>query len=235
MTYTISDIHGEYDQFMTILEKIHFSDSDTLYVLGDVVDRGEHPIKVLQYMMGKSNIVPICGNHEVMALTNLRLLMNELTEDFLDNLSLEKFWQLADWIQNGSESTIKEFAGLSMEEKQDILEYLGEFLAYEEISVGDRKYLLVHAGIADFSPERPLWDYEIDDFVWQRTDYKVPYYNDVSTITGHTPTQTIVENQRPGYIFRANNHIAIDCGAFYKEGRLAAICLDTNEEFYSKI
>ena len=57
MTYTISDIHGEYDQFMTILEKIHFSDSDTLYVLGDVVDRGEHPIKVLQYMMGKCRLM----------------------------------------------------------------------------------------------------------------------------------------------------------------------------------
>ena len=35
-----------------------------------------------------------------------------------------------------------------------------------------------------------------------------------------------------GYIFRHNNHIAIDCGACFPEGRLAAICLDTDEEYY---
>lgn len=29
------------------------------------------------------------------------------------------------------------------------------------------------------------------------------------------------------------NCIAIDCGACYLGGRLAAICLDTGEEFYS--
>lgn len=28
-----------------MLDQIHFSDSDELYVLGDVVDRGPYPIK----------------------------------------------------------------------------------------------------------------------------------------------------------------------------------------------
>ena len=32
MNYAISDIHGEYDQFVQLLEKIRFSDNDTLYV-----------------------------------------------------------------------------------------------------------------------------------------------------------------------------------------------------------
>lgn len=52
-------------------------------------------------------------------------------------------------------------------------------------------------------------------------------------VTGHTPTQTIEGNPNPGFIYRYNNHIAIDCGAYYPGGRLAAICLDTGEEFYS--
>ena len=38
-TYVISDIHGQYDMFMELLEKIPLKDSDTLYILGDVVDR----------------------------------------------------------------------------------------------------------------------------------------------------------------------------------------------------
>ena len=51
-------------------------------------------------------------------------------------------------------------------------------------------------------------------------------------ITGHTPTAFIEGNPRPGYIYRQNNHIAIDCGCYLPGGRLAAICLDTQEEYY---
>ena len=46
-TYVISDIHGEYWKFMELLDMIHFSDEDILYVLGDVVDRGKNPVKTL--------------------------------------------------------------------------------------------------------------------------------------------------------------------------------------------
>lgn len=58
--------------------------------------------------------------------------------------------------------------------------------------------------------------------------------SDKYVITGHTPTQAIRNNPNPGYIYRQNNHIAIDCGATYPGGRLAAICLDTGEEYYSE-
>lgn len=39
-TYVISDIHGEYDMFLDLLEKIGLKEADTLYILGDVLDRG---------------------------------------------------------------------------------------------------------------------------------------------------------------------------------------------------
>lgn len=51
MNYVISDIHGCYDQFIELLDLIQLKDSDTLYVLGDVVDRGPHPIKTLLKLM----------------------------------------------------------------------------------------------------------------------------------------------------------------------------------------
>ena len=38
-TYVISDIHGEYERFMELLEEIELKDTDTLYVLGDVLDQ----------------------------------------------------------------------------------------------------------------------------------------------------------------------------------------------------
>ena len=32
--YAMSDLHGCYDKYIKMLEKISFSDSDTLYILG---------------------------------------------------------------------------------------------------------------------------------------------------------------------------------------------------------
>ena len=39
MVYCISDIHGEYDRYLTMLDLIGFSEKDTLYVIGDCIDR----------------------------------------------------------------------------------------------------------------------------------------------------------------------------------------------------
>ena len=232
MTYVISDIHGEYKKFITLLEKINFSEKDTLYVLGDVVDRGAEPVKVLRYMMTKPNIVPIMGNHEVMACEGLKLLLGEITMDITHNLKPDELEMMSAWIKIGATSTIGEFTKLGSDERIKILEYISGFLPYKKVNAGGNDYLLVHAAIKDFDPDKPLDEYSVDDLVWGRIDYDSPYFDDIYTVSGHTPTQGIPENPRPGYIFRANNHIAIDCGACRRDGRLACLCLDTLEEFY---
>lgn len=56
-TYVISDIHGCYDAYKEMLEKIQFSENDMLYVLGDVLDRGPHPIRIIQDLMRRPNVV----------------------------------------------------------------------------------------------------------------------------------------------------------------------------------
>ena len=40
---------------------------DTLYILGDVVDRGTGSCKILFDMMESSHSIPMIGNHEYMA------------------------------------------------------------------------------------------------------------------------------------------------------------------------
>lgn len=64
MKYIVSDIHGCFDQYQKLLEKINFSSEDKLYVLGDAVDRGPEPIRLLQDMMKRPNIIFILGNHD---------------------------------------------------------------------------------------------------------------------------------------------------------------------------
>ncbi len=232
-TYVISDIHGQYDMFMELLGKIKLKETDTLYVLGDVLDRGPHPIQTLRKLMEMPNAVCMVGNHELMALECLKFLMKEITNMSIDELDEEMLDNLVTWQYNGSKTTIDEFGKLDLQEKQDVIDFIGDLLLYEELTVNGKDYLLVHAGLGNFSPEKDIEDYSLHDLIWVRADYDVQYFDDTYVISGHTPTQTIEDNPRPGYIYRKNNHIAIDCGAHYPGGRLAAICLDTGEEFYS--
>ena len=159
--------------------------------------------------------------------------MKEITDMSIEELDEEMLDNLVTWQYNGSKSTIDEFGELSLDEKQDVIDFIKEFLIYEEVTVSDRDYLLIHGGLGNYSPEKDIEDYSLHELIWMRADYDVQYFKDKFVITGHTPTQSIVDNPRPGFIYRKNNHIAIDCGAHYLGGRLAAICLETGEEFYS--
>ncbi|MCR5591009.1 MAG: metallophosphoesterase [Lachnospiraceae bacterium] len=232
-TYVTSDIHGEYDMFLEILEKIDLKDEDTLYILGDVLDRGPKPITALLKIMEMKNAVCIVGNHEVMALKCLGFLLKEITEVTLDEFKGEKLEDLLTWMINGCQTTIDEFAKLSLEDKQRVIDFLREFEVYEWVTAEDSRYLLVHAGLGGFRPDKDMEEYSLDELVWERPDYDTGYFDDIQVITGHTPTQLIDSNPRPGFIYRKNNHIAIDCGSYRTGGRLAAICLETGEEFYS--
>ena len=67
MIYACSDIHGHYDQYVAMLSRLSLRPDDTLYILGDVIDRGPDGVKILQDMMARPNVVPILGNHEFTA------------------------------------------------------------------------------------------------------------------------------------------------------------------------
>ena len=217
---------------MEMLEKIRLTDQDTLYILGDVVDRGPHPVKVLLKLMEMPNVVPILGNHEFMAFHCLSFLMDEITESSAESWGRDDIRFLANWIQNGADPTMKEFRALSREKQTEVLMYMWNFLAYAEVKAGGRKFLLVHAGLGHFRPDKKMKEYSMDDLLWERPDYSKRYFDKIEVVSGHTPTQLIEENPRPGYIYRENGHIAIDCGACFSHSRLACICLETGEEFY---
>jgi len=231
-TYVMSDIHGQYDMYIEMLEKINFSEDDMLYILGDVIDRGPNPVKILLDIMERPNVVCLAGNHCVMACDCMNFLLKEVTDESIDALNDELMGKLCDWMYNGAGTTIEELGSLPRDKKKEVLDFIMDFDLYEEVMVGDREYILVHAGLGNFSPDREIFDYELDELVWERPDYSKPYFDDRYVITGHTPTMAISENPRPGYIYINNNHIAIDCGCTYKGGRLACLRLEDMKEFY---
>lgn len=60
-----------YDRYLAMLQTIQFCDEDTLYVVGDAIDRGHQSIEVVLDMMSRSNVVLLRGNHEQMCLDDL--------------------------------------------------------------------------------------------------------------------------------------------------------------------
>lgn len=231
MIYVVSDLHGCYDKYMKMIQKIQFKNDDTLYILGDIIDRGDRGITILCDMMNRKNIVPILGNHEYMAYNVLKNLNNEITlynyNKYLDKDAINLF---ENWMFNGGIPTFQELTGLTDEERKSIIEFLGNFDFFKEIEVAGNKFILVHGGLIDFEEMKPLKDYDIHSLVWGRCDYKKQYYPDKYLVTGHTPTHNI-DKEYMGKIYKKNNHIAIDCGVVHG-GRLGCVCLDTLEEFY---
>ena len=224
MIYVMSDIHGCYDEYIKMLELINFNDNDTLYIIGDICDRGNNPMKILFHMLEHENIIPIFGNHDAEAYPFLTLeydgLINENDRRFL--------W----WMSQGGKTTLDDFRKLTKKEQETVLNYIEEFRHYVEINVNGIDYLIVHGGLKDFEPNKPLDEYRLHDLVWERPDYNKVYFKDKYIISGHTPTHHIDQDMR-GKIINKNNHICIDCGCVFGN-RLSCLCINTMEEFYVK-
>ena len=233
LNYVISDIHGCAEAFFALLDKINFSPEDTLYVLGDAMDRGPEPIKVIRNLMKRENVFYVLGNHDAMFLQVLRRLNVELNEKTANALKREDLQAYFDYIQNGGEVTLRQFRRLSPEEQADIRDYLESSPFYETIEHGGKLYILVHAGIDNFDLEKELDEYDPEDFLWTRPDYGRKYFpgNRIFLGTGHTPTPMIRRDQRP-LVYTGHNHIAIDCGCVFG-GNLAAYCIETEAVTYA--
>lgn len=228
-TYVMSDLHGRRDLFLKMLRRIDFKESDTLYILGDFADRGNEGLKIILDVIDSENIIPIMGNHDLTALYILTRLKRRLKPGEMEDMA----GLISAWLADGGRETLDEFRALSELDQCIVLTAMDGFRNYAEVKVGCREFVLCHAGLGGFRPERPLDDYSTSELVFTRTDYSRPIFNgERYLVTGHTPTAAI-EGAEEGRIYRANNHFAIDCGAVFGYG-LGCLCLDTLEEFYVK-
>lgn len=170
-TYVVSDIHGQFESYKKLLGAISFKERDKLYILGDVLDRGPQSCEVLLDIMHRPNVTLIAGNHEYAAMLVLPKLLTEITAEsidkFLDDTEFMK--GLLAWLNDGGQATIDSFRRLSKQERQAVLDYLGEVSLYEELEVNGQKYVLVHAGLSHFSPKRPIEDFSLYELIFERT------------------------------------------------------------------
>ncbi len=231
MTYVISDIHGDFERYEKMLEKIHLDeDRDTLFVLGDVIDYGDGSMKLLLDMSTRPNVYPILGEHEYIALPLLKKLAGDMSEKAIASFDTDTMKSFAEWGKIGGQETVRAFGELESEDKEWLIEYLEEFVPFDEVTVGGKTFILAHAGIDNYSVAKDICDYPVDAFISHSPDYSIPFSGADFLVTGHKPTVEINKGAK-GKIFKLNNHIAIDCGAAYGLP-LGCLCLDTMDEFY---
>ncbi|MGI4915623.1 metallophosphoesterase [Clostridioides difficile] len=215
--YVMSDLHGMYDKFISMLEQIDFNSNDQLYILGDVLDRGDKPLETIDYIRERKNISLLKGNHELM-----------FQENYIDGSN--NFL----WFCNGGKNTFYDLEMRGYGYIENFYKYIKN-LPYLEII---DNFILVHAGLYlpnnyEYLNIEQIIDLQEEDIcVWDRTILESnKHIKEYTIIIGHTPTQNI-KNYEKAEIYKQEGLIDIDCGACFDNGKLACLRLDDMKEFY---
>ena len=239
MIYVCSDIHGALNKFEKMLKKINFNDSDTMYILGDVIDRGKKPIDLLLKIMDMPNVILLMGNHEYMML----------------NCYMKRGYEWQLWYSNGGQVTDEQFLKLPEWEQDIVLDYLYHLpLIIPNLVVNNKAYYLAHSSFSsdpDFVANQSIYkikEIDIREILWSRP---YPFANIINSpvyqkhkhktlIAGHTIVSRLTHNYTSKKtIFRGcgGHYINLDCGCSSfalgdSTGRLGCLCLDNNKEYY---
>lgn len=238
--YVVGDIHGCFDEWMELKNKIEKQDESAKFILlGDIVDRGHKQKEMLDWALehitlnGKYQM--IMGNHEEMKL-ELKWIVEESKEeygDILDNYG---------WLLYLSDKNV------SPERVIEYIEWMEKLPLYKDITVNGRRFIIVHGGVSNSSIEDNKIKEDISrnirrDLIWNRDCDNNSGLKDTTIVHGHTPTllreafkteDSYKFQELMGKIYSTNNKYNLDCGLVFKHSKsnLAALKLDTLEEIY---
>lgn len=233
MIYVTSDLHGiSPAAFRQMLRSADFGEEDFLYVLGDVIDRGEYGAELLLELTQMPNAQLLLGNHEALLLA-CDFVFDEATEERLGQILPEQFMLLESWRENGGGPTLEGLRRLfhrDPELVEGILDYLRDAPMYEWVEAGGKDWLLVHAGLSNFRPGRLLEDYDPDELLLERPRLTDRYFDHATVVFGHTPT-SFYGPEYAGKMIRTDTWRCIDTGAAM--GHMPMLLrLDDQREFY---
>lgn len=236
MTYVMSDIHGNAARFQSVMKQIGLRPEDTLYVLGDVIDRYPDGIRILRQLMRMPNVKLLLGNHEYM-------MLNALDGPGEKDPGYPRALRL--WYRNGGGVTHAYLKRLRKSVRREIFDYLRALPLNIDIEVNGQPYLLVHGGVLDrFCEHTDRYDDPVHYAVWYRMERTEPELAGKTILFGHTHTSRY-QNKNPLEIWRSpdGGKIGIDCGCGFPPhspgaaavyGRLACLRLEDGRVFYSE-
>jgi len=134
--YIVGDVQGCITSLKNLLKKINFSyDSDRLFLLGDVVNRGENNLETMKFILSnQDNFEMVLGNHDI-----------HLLACHFDSQKMKKNDNFQDILKSNS--------------RDEIIEYL----LSNPIALELNGSLLVHAGIPPIWSKKDVFYYS--DFI----------------------------------------------------------------------
>lgn len=205
LVYAIGDIHGCFDQLVSLLSLIDqhaAGQPHKIITLGDYVDRGPRSKDVLDLLMQRTDIVKLMGNHEQMMLS--------------------AFWQsdphsVQDFLVNGGHETLQSFGAPT---PQHIPSSYIRFIVDLPLSADDGRRFYVHAGI---DPGLPLSGQRDSTMLWVRQPFlSCGFPFEKYVVHGHTP--------QAGLIDIRHNRTNVDAGCCFTGVLGAAVFDDTQDK-----
>lgn len=185
-TYCSSDWHGCRVPAKKLLN--YLQPEDTLYYLGDAIDRGNDGVELMNILMNRPNTIYLLGNHESMM------------QEYLSNIAVDqKAWidsATTLWFSNGGDKTYS-----ALPTDPDTLTKYYTYISKmpkEAIytSSAGHTVILEHAGFSPFigsyklKMHDPLWDRDHFRDKWSTgKDYKGLNPETTYLVHGHTPVQ----------------------------------------------
>ena len=218
--YAIGDVHGRYDLFRAIIDKIlsHWESGPQTFqtiriiLLGDIIDRGPQSAECLilaHELVKHSKVTLLLGNHEDLLLKSLA-----------GNPTAQHIW-----LANGGIAFLENFEvepPLAFEDSFDfaervakaVPEHLVAMLKAAHLSVTSGDYFFVHAGV---NPGSALHRQKEQDLLFIRDRFITSKrWHGAMIVHGHSIVESVEFHP---------NRIAIDTGAFQSD-RLSCLCLE---------
>lgn len=100
--YAIGDVQGCYDELTALLENIQFDpEQDTLWFVGDLVNRGNKSLDVLRYVKSLGNsAITVLGNHDLHLLAIYAGVKKTRSDDIKAILNADDCEELVDWLRS---------------------------------------------------------------------------------------------------------------------------------------
>ena len=218
--FVMSDIHGQYDLFLKMLDRIDLKREDLLVIIGDICDRGKKSYEIYMKCMKMIklgyNLKFILGNHEDM-------LLEDLENDYPIRYETEySVFRNSKYFEN------KDMKDWHEENFLEEIEWLVKWLKNCPLIISGNENIFVHAGLdlkkvlEKQEKETVLW---IREEFWIMENVELEEYKGKNIYFGHTPNIN-------GRISKKTDRIkGIDCGAFFTHF-LGCVEVKSQKEIY---
>lgn len=245
MHYCIGDIHGCFDEFIRMKNRIEAQDPDAkIILLGDLIDRGPKSYEMLcwalEHVTENGRYQCIMGNHE-------DLLSEWYRHKFIPWYENDPSHELLPTTKFDFSKMAQRYGLITPDKLKQYIDFVEKLPLRKELDIvtneGEQKRLVVVHAWYDKKVRIPIVQKKMNLRLRKFTGNENPEY---TVIFGHTPTgnpdllQSAPEGSVPGKIVRFKGAVCIDGGCCFGtdegyQGNLCGICLETGEEFYEAL